>query len=404
MITEELLKQLYLKQNKTRKQIANELNVPKSQVIFYCWKYHMHKDTKTFEKTCPVCAKRFKVNKTNKDQIYCCVSCMRIGSRKALRKTCPNCGKEVIVYYKGKEFCNKKCKNEYKAKQNLISHKRVCQHCKKEYDYYKAMPNWFHGNQKNGLKYHGVDSSKYCSYECGIAHRQEVSRKTCKNKYGVEFTIISENNLKKSKITKLKRYGNEKYTNSKQISLSLKKRTLEEKQKTVEKAKKTKFLRYGDENYNGNKQYTEEELKIREEKIYNTKKKNNSFRGKGLIDGIKCSLCEEQIYRLLKKKYETIDFEKFIFGYGRCDFYIPELDLYIEYQGIWTHGSKPFEGTEEDIKKLNKWKEKNKAYYKQAIYTWTKLDVKKRKIANDLNLNWIEFFNMEQFMNWYNNA
>ena len=75
-----------------------------------------------------------------------------------------------------------------------------------------------------------------------------------------------------------------------------------------------------------------------------------------------------------------------------CDFYIPYINLYIEIQGNWTHGDKPFEGTEEDIEKLEFWKSKNNDYYNNAIYTWTDLDVRKRNIARENHLNYLEIF------------
>ena len=77
------------------------------------------------------------------------------------------------------------------------------------------------------------------------------------------------------------------------------------------------------------------------------------------------------------------------------------MDLYIEYQGLWTHGLKPFEGTAEDLQKVELWKNRKTKYYKMAIDTWTRRDVKKRKLAKENNLNWLEFFNMQQFMKWF---
>jgi hypothetical protein len=42
-----------------------------------------------------------------------------------------------------------------------------------------------------------------------------------------------------------------------------------------------------------------------------------------------------------------------------CDFYIKSKDLFIEYQGHWTHGYEPFdENKEEHIKYLEKMQEK----------------------------------------------
>lgn len=32
---------------------------------------------------------------------------------------------------------------------------------------------------------------------------------------------------------------------------------------------------------------------------------------------------------------------------------------------------------------------------------WTKNDVRKRKAAKKNNLNWIEFFTMDEFMSWF---
>lgn len=367
MITKEVLEELYLKQNKTREQIAKELNVPESQVNFYCWKYQIHKDIKAhlFEKICPICNKHFIVATADRDRIYCSDKCARIGRRKVPRKICPNCGKEFVNYSRKKCYCSKKCRHEYEYKQSFIIYRKVCQHCGKEYDYYDAMPNWFAKGQVEGKKYYGIDSSKYCCYDCGVAHRQEVSCKTCLNKYGVEFTAASENNLRKSKETKLKRYGNAYYT--------------------------------------GNRIYTREKLNIIAKKQYDTKKKNKSFTGKGKINDISCSLAEEKIYQILSKKYQNVEFEKFITGYGKCDFYIPELDLYIEYQGTWTHGDKPFEGTAKDLKKVEEWKAKNTSYYERAILDWTVNDSRKRAFAKQNNLNWIEFFTIKEFENWFKN-
>ena len=70
------------------------------------------------------------------------------------------------------------------------------------------------------------------------------------------------------------------------------------------------------------------------------------------------------------------------------------MDLYIECNYNWTHGNKPYEGTEEDIEIVNKWKAKNTRFYDNAINTWTIRDVKKRNIAKQNNLNWIEFFSI----------
>ena len=78
-----------------------------------------------------------------------------------------------------------------------------------------------------------------------------------------------------------------------------------------------------------------------------------------------------------------------------CDFYIPSEDLFIEFNRTWTHGGHPFDETNpDDISKLEMWEEtaKTSNYYKQAIYTWTNLDVRKQKIAKENNLNYITIY------------
>ena len=74
-----------------------------------------------------------------------------------------------------------------------------------------------------------------------------------------------------------------------------------------------------------------------------------------------------------------------------CDFYIPSEDLFIEFNRNWTHGGHPFdESNLDDIYKFEQWQEKAETsnYYKNAIYTWTDLDVRKQKCAKENNLNY----------------
>lgn len=140
---------------------------------------------------------------------------------------------------------------------------------------------------------------------------------------------------------------------------------------------------------------TDEEIKLFVEKVDQTKRKNNTFN---------TSKPEIVVFDLLNKKFETIKKQYKSNEYPwKCDFYIQELDLYIEYQGHWSHGGCAFDKNNlEHLKKLEKWENKNNKFYKNAIKTWTKRDPLKRETARKNNLNWIEFFTMDQFMEWYN--
>ena len=83
---------------------------------------------------------------------------------------------------------------------------------------------------------------------------------------------------------------------------------------------------------------------IAQNKINNTKKENNSYN---------ISELEEESYILLKKKYINI-----IRQYGSkeysfsCDFYIPLIDAYIEFNYHWMQGFHPY--NENDIDDINK--------------------------------------------------
>ena len=132
-------------------------------------------------------------------------------------------------------------------------------------------------------------------------------------------------------------------------------------------------------------------------KSYQTKKKNNSFN---------TSKPEEEIYKLLQEKYgETFRQYKSELYPFRCDFYIPSIDTYIEYQGFKSHNYEPYDvnniNHQDKIKKWNEYCRYNKSYL-GYLKVWTVTDPLKRQIAKDNNLKWIEFFNMNQFMEWYN--
>lgn len=254
---------------------------------------------------------------------------------------------------------------------------------------------------------------------------KEKVRNTNLKKYGTNWQTQSNNFKEKAAKTNLKRYGVENYTQTKEWkekaeqtnklkygmnwhmqrpeyesikeSTCLKKYGVDNVSKVdvfKEKAKQTMKNKYGDIYVHTQqfKEYMKENKNKIMSKMYTTKKKNNSFN---------VSKQEDQCYLLLIEKFpNTIrqyKSEKYPFA---CDFYVPELNIYIEYQGCWTHGGKPFEGTVEDLQKLKLWKNKNTKYYNIAIKTWTVMDPLKRETARKNGLNWIEFFTISDFEEW----
>lgn len=138
------------------------------------------------------------------------------------------------------------------------------------------------------------------------------------------------------------------------------------------------------------------------EKAIITKRKNKTFNTSKDEIIIKNKLLDVFFDTISQYKSEEYPFV--------CDFYIPEKELYIEYQGSWTHGKDghkiigPYiENNKECICLLNKWKEKAKysKFYAKAIEVWTIRDPLKRKAAKENNLNWLEFFTIDEFMSWF---
>ena len=94
-----------------------------------------------------------------------------------------------------------------------------------------------------------------------------------------------------------------------------------------------------------------------------------------------------------------------------CDFYIKSLDLYIEYHGTWTHHNKPFKNSIEDLEEVERLKNKSlelnfkgqrKLQYLNTINIWTKVDPLKLQTFKKNKLNYKIFYNINQFLNWYN--
>lgn len=126
--------------------------------------------------------------------------------------------------------------------------------------------------------------------------------------------------------------------------------------------------------------------------------KNSILNSKKIIGSSKQ---EQYIYNLLKQKYSDIVnhyTDKYRYPYI-CDFYIPSLDLFIEYQGHQSHGGHPYNKDDEnDIVLANKIKE----IFGNNL-TFTKRDPEKREIAKKNNLNYIEFWNIKEVKQWIKN-
>lgn len=367
---------------------------------------------------CEICKKEFET-KGKKPRRVCSKQCYsvllsQIHANKVKTKVCKVCGKEFKPVklkcgrYSEATTCSKECALKLSEES-----------CIQKFGVKNASQSDQIKNKKEQtcLKNHGV---KYPGQSKEVL---EKAKQTNLEKYGTEFAAQSEITKEKMKQTNLKKYGCVAPLQNPEIRKKVEETNLQKygtktpaqnkevaaKMKQVifdkynvenvsvlpeikEKVKQTNLERYGADNFSKSKEYQERLPEI-SAKQYNTKKKNNSFA---------VSSEEELIYEKLSKKFSKVirQHKSELYPFA-CDFYIPELDLYIEYQGTWTHGGEPFYGTEEQLKRVELWESKDTAFYRGAIETWTVRDPSKREIAKQNNLNWVEFFTLESFLKWY---
>ena len=242
----------------------------------------------------------------------------------------------------------------------------------------KYVPFYGKPNSKIGMFLH------HCNYSCAIKDVHYIQDQTKLQKYG------SKNNYEKIKTTIQQKYNVDSIFNIDDVRknniISITSELVKNKRKEtclekygVDVASKSEIIK------------RKVDWTKQKDKEYKTRKKNHTFN---------TSKLEIQSYNILKEKYPDVkyqykDKDRYPFV---CDFYVPSLDLFIECNYHWTHGDKPYEGTEQDKQIVKKWKAKNTRFYDNAIETWTIRDVKKREIAKQNNLNYIEIWNINDII------
>lgn len=210
----------------------------------------------------------------------------------------------------------------------------------------------------------------------------EIKRKsklTCINKYGVDHYNKTKESEERRKQTCMQHFG---------VDVPLKNLEIQEKMK------QTNLKKYGVENYTQTAEYKKichEKQALTSEKQRQTKAKNRTFNVSKIEKNYKIYLENKYgINNVLSQYYD----ERYPFA---CDFYIKSLDLFIELNLTWTHGGHAFMSDITDLDKLHLWEQKamSSRYYKNAIYTWTDLDVRKKEIAKINNLNYLCIYNKQ---------
>ena len=238
---------------------------------------------------------------------------------------------------------------------------------------------------------------RFCCYSCATKNNetQEKMKATNIQKYGVPNAFMADEVKEKMKQTCLERYGVEYASQSEDFQDRVNKTNLEKynvkrpAQSTVimEKMKQTCLERYGVDNYRKTAECVD--------KINDTKRKNHTFG---------TSKPEKELEVELRKLFPDlqIQYKSELYPF-KCDFYIPSLDLYIEYNGMWTHGGCFYDENDENSRNiLEMWKQRSghSTFYKNAIDGWTHRDILKLNTALENNLNYIAWFNEEQAYDW----
>lgn len=321
------------------------------------------------------------------------------------RPVCKICGKKLIYKRGFNTYCSSTCQNNDPDKQEKTKKTKKERYGDENYNNVSKA-------KQTCLDKYGVES--YCSTQDFI----EKTKKTNLERYGVEWGLSLETTKEKTRKTKKERYGDENYNNrelaekttfqrygvrntkqseiakEKEKNTCLKKYGVTSYRQTNEcneKIKQTTLERYGVEHitqsedwkntWYGNKEWVAK----RSENIYKTMKKNNSFSQSKQENELYENLCF--YFKNIIREYKD---PRYPF---KCDFYIPEKDTFVEFNGHWTHGGHPFNPDDaNDMAKLELWKNKNGKFYNNAIHTWTESDVLKQAQAKKMQLNYIMIY------------
>lgn len=293
-----------------------------------------------------------------------------------------------------KKYGRKNFGSAEKVKEYWISHYGVDNPAKTDFVKKKM--------RETNLRKYGFN----CSSKSEIV--KEKTKQTCLKRYGVEYTGQIEEAKEKSKKTCLEKYGSEYYIGSKDclektIEFSRQNYNVDWFTKSEEiknKAKETMLKRYGVEysmQIPKNKEYMSYLMSSYEmqERRYNTMKRNHTFNS---------SSTEEELFLYIKSRFPTVvrqykDKNRYPYF---CDFYIPELDYFIELQGYYTHGKHPFDPNSNEDLQLIEYYKKKYGEDCQPITIWTIKDVEKRNCAKKHNLNFKEVWSLEDGKNFVN--
>ena len=306
---------------------------------------------------------------------------------------CPTCGKPLVfkgIFFK---FCSNIC-----AQSSDEIKQKIKQTCLKKYgvDNYNKTKESKEKIKQTCLEKYGVEYF-WQSDEC-----KEKIKQTCLEKYGVDSPLKSEKIRNKGKQTCLEKYGVDNPAKLEENKEKVKQTCLKKygglapicDPNIKNQIKQTCLEKYGVDNYGKSLKHkinmstimSSDEM---QEHRYKVMTKNHSFN---------TSKPEEELYLYIKEKFPSVKRQykdKLRYPYN-CDFYIPELDYFIELQGYYTHNTHPYNPNSiSDQVLVERYKERYGPKC-QAITIWTIKDPEKRDCAKHNHLNFKEIWNLEE--------
>ena len=419
---EELYKD-YKEDKMTYEQISKKYNISVHEVIENIHKYNLTPNTFRGHISKEELYKLYIVQNIRKDDIAKFFGCSISKINEYIKEY--NIKKDPEQYHKlAKETCLKKYGVE-NAGWTEESQKKIKETNNKKYgvDFYTQTQDFKNKTKKTCIEKYGVEWTG-----TKVKEINKKIKQTCLKKYNSIYPIQNECCKEKVKKTNLERYGTENYTQTQEFKEKTKETCLQKYntewtgngvQFIHEKIKQTNFEKYGVESYSQTKEYKDKVINTMRQKYgvdyatqsaeirekgYQTKRRNNTFSTSNFEKKVKELLLQK--FPDLKCQYKS---DKYPFN---CDFYIPGLDLYIEIQGYWAHGTinenriyGPYDPSNpEHLCLVAKWQKQlddGHEAYRKAIRVWTVSDPLKRQTAKDNGLNWLEFWTFDEFMVWY---
>jgi hypothetical protein len=209
----------------------------------------------------------------------------------------------------------------------------------------------------------------------------EKQRKTTLERYGVESYFLYKDENNKYTYEKGHEAILEKYGGWYPESLEWK----EKEDEILEKMYQTNLKKYG---YKHAMQHPEVI-----DKMWKTKIEKGSCR----TSNIEESFYKELLKRFshVKRQYKTKEYPFF------CDFFVEDINTYIEINYYYTHGGFPFD--ESNIEHIQIFQKLQQNGSEEILKIWSGSDVLKQKTAQKNNLNYVMLYNDQEINDWLKN-